>query len=157
MNRWTDGQADWIWVNCESGAFLVFLNSKFPCVPFSSRPLNVTLVFQSKTQRFVRVGLAVPLFSTVSKLREMVAEEGKISPDQVSQTIFSMLYCFVRTPYPVIWTTLFWRLISLTGLFAGNPGWTKPVRVPVLLLGWWGSELHCRRGQHLRFPGPTLF
>ncbi|KAJ6655051.1 hypothetical protein lerEdw1_006104 [Lerista edwardsae] len=49
-------------------------------------PLNVTLVFQSKNQRFVRIGLAVPLFSTVAKLREMVAEEGKISPDQVILT-----------------------------------------------------------------------
>uniref|UniRef100_A0ACB8EKB1 Uncharacterized protein n=1 Tax=Sphaerodactylus townsendi TaxID=933632 RepID=A0ACB8EKB1_9SAUR len=55
------------------------------CLPgFSTvRPLNVTLVFQSKSQRFVRVGLAVPLFSKVGKLREMVADEGKISPDQV--------------------------------------------------------------------------
>ncbi|EMP23726.1 Ubiquitin carboxyl-terminal hydrolase 43 [Chelonia mydas] len=47
------------------------------------RPLNVTLVFQSKSQRFLRIGLAVPLFSTVATLRAMVAEEGKITPDQV--------------------------------------------------------------------------
>ncbi|KAL8163039.1 UNVERIFIED_CONTAM: hypothetical protein K2H54_003850 [Gekko kuhli] len=53
------------------------------------RPLNVTLVFQSKSQRFVRVGLAVPLFSKVTKFREMVAEEGKISPDQVILTELS--------------------------------------------------------------------
>lgn len=59
---------------------------------FSHRPLNVTLVFQSKSQRFVRVGLAVPLFSKVAKFREMVAEEGKMSPDQVNQVAFSS-YC----------------------------------------------------------------
>lgn len=157
MNKQMDGRADWMWVNCESGAFLVFLNSKFPCVSFSSRPLNVTLVFQSKSQRFVRVGLAVPLFSTVSKLREMVAEEGKISPDQVSQTIVSHALLLWENSVFCDLNIHFLRLISLTDLFAGNSGWTKPVRVPVLLLGWWGSELHCRRGQHLCFPGPTLF
>lgn len=43
----------------------------------------VTLVFSTKGQRYLRVGLAVSLFGSVSCLRAMVAEEGKISPDQV--------------------------------------------------------------------------
>nr|XP_033817737.1 ubiquitin carboxyl-terminal hydrolase 43 isoform X2 [Geotrypetes seraphini] len=47
------------------------------------RALNVTLVFHSKHQRFLRIGLAVPLFGAVAVLREMVASEGKIHPEQV--------------------------------------------------------------------------
>nr|XP_028572996.1 ubiquitin carboxyl-terminal hydrolase 43 isoform X2 [Podarcis muralis] len=67
----------------QSNTFDPFLCISLPIPLRQTRPLNVTLVFQSKSQRFVRVGLAVPLLSTVAKLREMVAEEGKISPDQV--------------------------------------------------------------------------
>lgn len=44
----------------------------------------VTLVFSSKGQRYLRVGLAVPLFGSLACLRRMVADEGKISPDQVT-------------------------------------------------------------------------
>lgn len=43
----------------------------------------VTLVFNTKGQRYLRVGLAVPLSGSVSSLRAMVAKEGHISPDQV--------------------------------------------------------------------------
>lgn len=43
----------------------------------------VTLVFNTKGQRYLRVGLAVPLFGSVSNLRSMVAEEGSISSNQV--------------------------------------------------------------------------
>ncbi|XP_048343357.1 ubiquitin carboxyl-terminal hydrolase 43 [Sphaerodactylus townsendi] len=67
----------------QSNTFDPFLCISLPIPLRQTRPLNVTLVFQSKSQRFVRVGLAVPLFSKVGKLREMVADEGKISPDQV--------------------------------------------------------------------------
>ncbi|XP_061472478.1 ubiquitin carboxyl-terminal hydrolase 43 isoform X2 [Rhineura floridana] len=70
----------------QSNTFDPFLCISLPIPLRQTRPLNVTLVFQTKSQRFVRVGLAVPLFSTVAKLREMVAEEGKISPDQVILT-----------------------------------------------------------------------
>ncbi|XP_066473254.1 ubiquitin carboxyl-terminal hydrolase 43 isoform X2 [Tiliqua scincoides] len=70
----------------QSNTFDPFLCISLPIPLRQTRPLNVTLVFQSKSQRFVRIGLAVPLFSTVAKLREMVAEEGKISPDQVILT-----------------------------------------------------------------------
>lgn len=52
-----------------------------PAVP---RALNVTLVLQCERRRFVRVGLAVPLLGTVAELREMVAREGRIPPEQVT-------------------------------------------------------------------------
>jgi len=54
----------------------------------------VTLVFNNEGQRFVRVGLAVPLFGSVSTLRAMVAEEGKISSDQVRHAVLSYLLVF---------------------------------------------------------------
>lgn len=49
----------------------------------SHRSMCVTLTFSTKGQRYLRVGLAVPLFGSLSCLRAMVAEEGKISPEQV--------------------------------------------------------------------------
>lgn len=48
-----------------------------------SRFLSVTLVFPSKSQRFLRVGLAVPILSTVAALRKMVAEEGGVPAEEV--------------------------------------------------------------------------
>lgn len=48
-----------------------------------SRFLSVTLVFPSKSQRFLRVGLAVPILSTVAALRKIVAEEGGVPADEV--------------------------------------------------------------------------
>lgn len=61
----------------------------FPLIPdcvsfFSDRSLCVILVFSTKGQRYLRVGLAVPLFGSVACLRRMVADEGKLSPDQVT-------------------------------------------------------------------------
>ncbi|NXP76006.1 UBP43 hydrolase, partial [Ramphastos sulfuratus] len=47
------------------------------------RALNVILVLQCERRRFLRVGLAVPLLGTVAELREMVAREGHIPPEQV--------------------------------------------------------------------------
>lgn len=41
------------------------------------------MVFPSKSQRFLRVGLAVPILSTVAVLRRMVAEEGGVPADEV--------------------------------------------------------------------------
>uniref|UniRef100_A0A8C3SN25 ubiquitinyl hydrolase 1 n=1 Tax=Chelydra serpentina TaxID=8475 RepID=A0A8C3SN25_CHESE len=67
----------------QSNTFDPFLCVSLPIPLRQTRPLNVTLVFQSKSQRFLRIGLAVPLFSTLATLRAMVAEEGKITPDQV--------------------------------------------------------------------------
>lgn len=48
------------------------------------RLLCVILVFSNKGQRYLRVRLAVPLFGSVACLRRMVADEGKLSPDQVN-------------------------------------------------------------------------
>ncbi|XP_062448105.1 ubiquitin carboxyl-terminal hydrolase 43, partial [Rhea pennata] len=67
----------------QSNTFDPFLCVSLPIPLRQTRPLNVTLVFQRKSQRFLRVGLAVPLFGTVAELREMVAQEGKIPPEQV--------------------------------------------------------------------------
>ncbi|XP_030638392.1 ubiquitin carboxyl-terminal hydrolase 43a [Chanos chanos] len=67
----------------QSNTFDPFLCISLPIPLRQTRPLNVTLAFSTKGQRHLRVGLAVPLFGSVSILRAMVAEEGKISPDQV--------------------------------------------------------------------------
>ncbi|CAM9300772.1 unnamed protein product, partial [Lampetra planeri] len=68
-----------------------FVQEHFPgSVPVSvtidCRLLCVTLVFSNKGQRYLRIGLAVPLFGSVACLRRMVADEGNISPDQVILT-----------------------------------------------------------------------
>ncbi|XP_072497158.1 ubiquitin carboxyl-terminal hydrolase 43 isoform X1 [Notamacropus eugenii] len=67
----------------QSNTFDPFLCVSLPIPACQTRSLNVTLVFQSKSQRFLRIGLAVPLFSTVATLRKMVAEEGKITANEV--------------------------------------------------------------------------
>lgn len=43
----------------------------------------MTVVYQGKYSHCMRIGVAVPLNSTVSRLREAVARETKIPPDQV--------------------------------------------------------------------------
>ncbi|CAL1601633.1 unnamed protein product [Knipowitschia caucasica] len=73
----------------QSNTFDPFLCISLPIPLRQTRPLCVTLVFNTKGQRYVRVGLAVPLFGSLSLLRSMVAEEGNLSPDQV---ILSELY-----------------------------------------------------------------
>ncbi|KAK7929931.1 hypothetical protein WMY93_006326 [Mugilogobius chulae] len=73
----------------QSNTFDPFLCISLPIPLRQTRPLCVTLVFNTKGQRYVRVGLAVPLFGSLSCLRSMVAEEGSLSPDQV---ILSELY-----------------------------------------------------------------
>ncbi|CAK6953403.1 ubiquitin carboxyl-terminal hydrolase 43a [Scomber scombrus] len=73
----------------QSNTFDPFLCISLPIPLRQTRPMCVTLVFSTKGQRYLRVGLAVPLIGSLSCLRAMVAEEGKISPDQV---ILSELY-----------------------------------------------------------------
>ncbi|XP_026159546.1 ubiquitin carboxyl-terminal hydrolase 43a [Mastacembelus armatus] len=73
----------------QSNTFDPFLCISLPIPLRQTRPMCVTLVFRTKGQRYLRVGLAVPLFGSMSCLRAMVAEEGKITPDQV---ILSELY-----------------------------------------------------------------
>ncbi|KAJ8283710.1 hypothetical protein COCON_G00025600 [Conger conger] len=70
----------------QSNTFDPFLCISLPIPLRQTRPLCVTLVFSTKGQRYLRVGLAVPLFGPTACLRSMVAEEGKISPDQVILT-----------------------------------------------------------------------
>uniref|UniRef100_A0A8C1YR07 ubiquitinyl hydrolase 1 n=1 Tax=Cyprinus carpio TaxID=7962 RepID=A0A8C1YR07_CYPCA len=70
----------------QSNTFDPFLCISLPIPLRQTRALNVILVFNTEGQRFLRVGLAVPLFGSVSTLRAMVAEEGKISSDQVILT-----------------------------------------------------------------------
>ncbi|KAG7493998.1 ubiquitin carboxyl-terminal hydrolase 43-like [Solea senegalensis] len=70
----------------QSNTFDPFLCISLPIPLRQTRPLCVTLVFSTKGQRYLRVGLAVPLFGSVAFLRRMVADEGKISPDQVILT-----------------------------------------------------------------------
>lgn len=70
----------------QSNTFDPFLCISLPIPLRQTRPLCVTLVFSTKGQRFLRVGLAVPLFGSMACLRRMVADEGKISPDQVILT-----------------------------------------------------------------------
>ncbi|NXO05329.1 UBP43 hydrolase, partial [Rhinopomastus cyanomelas] len=67
----------------QSNTFDPFLCISLPIPLRQTRALNVTLVLQSECWRFVRVGLAVPLLGTVAQLREMVAREGHIPPEQV--------------------------------------------------------------------------
>ncbi|NXS66652.1 UBP43 hydrolase, partial [Pandion haliaetus] len=67
----------------QSNTFDPFLCISLPIPLRQTRALNVTLVLQCERQRFVRVGLAVPLLGTVAELREMVAREGRIPPEQV--------------------------------------------------------------------------
>uniref|UniRef100_A0A3B4ZFW4 ubiquitinyl hydrolase 1 n=1 Tax=Stegastes partitus TaxID=144197 RepID=A0A3B4ZFW4_9TELE len=70
----------------QSNTFDPFLCISLPIPLRQTRPMCVTLVFSTKGQRYLRVGLAVPLFGSVACLRRMVADEGKISPDQVILT-----------------------------------------------------------------------
>ncbi|XP_014815602.1 PREDICTED: ubiquitin carboxyl-terminal hydrolase 43 [Calidris pugnax] len=67
----------------QSNTFDPFLCISLPIPLRQTRALNVTLVLQCERRRFLRVGLAVPLLGTVAELREMVAREGHIPPEQV--------------------------------------------------------------------------
>ncbi|TRY54914.1 hypothetical protein DNTS_020686 [Danionella cerebrum] len=70
----------------QSNTFDPFLCISLPIPLRQTRPVYVTLVFSNKGQRYLRVGLAVPLFGSLACLRRMLADEGKISPNQVILT-----------------------------------------------------------------------
>ncbi|KAK5856773.1 hypothetical protein PBY51_008344 [Eleginops maclovinus] len=70
----------------QSNTFDPFLCISLPIPLRQTRLLCVVLVFSTKGQRYLRVGLAVPLFGSVAGMRRTVADEGKISPDQVILT-----------------------------------------------------------------------
>uniref|UniRef100_W5KQP5 ubiquitinyl hydrolase 1 n=1 Tax=Astyanax mexicanus TaxID=7994 RepID=W5KQP5_ASTMX len=67
----------------QSNTFDPFLCISLPIPLRQTRALNIILVFSSKSQRFVRVGLAVPLLGSVHTLRALLAQEGNTSPEQV--------------------------------------------------------------------------
>ena len=64
-----------------SGA--VVMKQSFNFIPSIFRPLYVTVVYQGKCSHCMRVGVAVPLSGTVSRLRQAVAQETKIPAQQV--------------------------------------------------------------------------
>ncbi|XP_043570525.1 ubiquitin carboxyl-terminal hydrolase 43a [Chiloscyllium plagiosum] len=70
----------------QSNTFDPFLCISLPIPLRQTRALSVTLVFQSKHQKYLRIGLAVPLLGNVATLRKMVADEGNITPDQIILT-----------------------------------------------------------------------
>ncbi|XP_064170935.1 ubiquitin carboxyl-terminal hydrolase 43-like [Anguilla rostrata] len=70
----------------QSNTFDPFLCISLPIPLRQTRHVTVTLVFSTRTQRYLRVGLAVPLLGSLACLRRMVADEGKISPEQVILT-----------------------------------------------------------------------
>lgn len=77
----------------------------FPLSSWSSvlRPVYVTLVFSTKGQRYLRVGLAMPLFGSLACLRRIVADEGKISPDQVLVSVlYGSVYSLSSAPSPAL-------------------------------------------------------
>ncbi|XP_015734999.2 ubiquitin carboxyl-terminal hydrolase 43 isoform X2 [Coturnix japonica] len=67
----------------QSNTFDPFLCISLPIPVRQTRALNVTLVLQREGGRSLRVGLAVPLLGTAAELREMVAQEGDVPPQQV--------------------------------------------------------------------------
>ncbi|XP_035762216.1 ubiquitin carboxyl-terminal hydrolase 43-like [Neolamprologus brichardi] len=92
----------------QSNTFDPFLCISLPIPLRQTRPMCVTLVFNTKGQRHLRVGLAVPLFGSLSTLRALVAAEGNISPDQ-----FSLL--------PLLWSGYHHSLPSSPYAFTAGP------------------------------------
>lgn len=66
----------------QSNTFDPFLCISLPIPLPHTRPLYVTVVYQGKYSHCMRIGVAVPLNSTVYRLREAVSRETKIPPDQ---------------------------------------------------------------------------
>ncbi|XP_041829904.1 ubiquitin carboxyl-terminal hydrolase 31-like [Melanotaenia boesemani] len=70
----------------QSNTFDPFLCISLPIPVPHTRPLNVTVVYQGKCSNCMRVGVAVPLSGTVSRLRQAVAQETKIPAEQIVLT-----------------------------------------------------------------------
>ncbi|XP_071029486.1 ubiquitin carboxyl-terminal hydrolase 31-like [Oncorhynchus clarkii lewisi] len=66
----------------QSNTFDPFLCISLPILLPHTRPLYVTVVYQGKYSHCMRIGVAVPLNSTVSRLRDAVSRETKIPLDQ---------------------------------------------------------------------------
>uniref|UniRef100_A0A672Y3U9 ubiquitinyl hydrolase 1 n=1 Tax=Sphaeramia orbicularis TaxID=375764 RepID=A0A672Y3U9_9TELE len=67
----------------QSNTFDPFLCISLPIPLPHTRPLYVTVVYQGKYSHCMRIGVAVPLNSTVYRLRDAVSRETKIPMDQV--------------------------------------------------------------------------
>ncbi|XP_066546365.1 ubiquitin carboxyl-terminal hydrolase 31 isoform X2 [Amia ocellicauda] len=70
----------------QSNTFDPFLCISLPIPLPHTRPLYVTVVYQGKCSHCMRIGVAVPLSSTVSRLRQAVSQETKIPADQIVLT-----------------------------------------------------------------------
>ncbi|XP_077481876.1 ubiquitin carboxyl-terminal hydrolase 31-like [Stigmatopora argus] len=70
----------------QSNTFDPFLCISLPIPVPHTRPLYVTVVYQGKCSHCMRVGVAVPLSGTVSRLRQAVAQETKIPSQQIVLT-----------------------------------------------------------------------
>ncbi|KAM9817376.1 ubiquitin carboxyl-terminal hydrolase 31-like [Neosynchiropus ocellatus] len=70
----------------QSNTFDPFLCISLPIPVPHTRPLYVTVVYQGKCSNCMRVGVAVPLSGTVSRLRQAVAQETKIPAEQIALT-----------------------------------------------------------------------
>ncbi|XP_048869453.1 ubiquitin carboxyl-terminal hydrolase 31-like isoform X1 [Brienomyrus brachyistius] len=70
----------------QSNTFDPFLCISLPIPLPHTRPLYVTVVYQGKRSHCMRIGVAVPLKSTVSRLRDAVSMETKIPSDQIVLT-----------------------------------------------------------------------
>ncbi|XP_068610478.1 ubiquitin carboxyl-terminal hydrolase 31-like [Brachionichthys hirsutus] len=70
----------------QSNTFDPFLCISLPIPVPHTRPLYVTVVYQGKCSHCMRVGVAVPLSGTVSRLRQAVAQETKIPVQQIALT-----------------------------------------------------------------------
>ncbi|KAM4716573.1 ubiquitin carboxyl-terminal hydrolase 31 [Anableps anableps] len=66
----------------QSNTFDPFLCISLPIPLPHTRPLYVTVVYQGKYSHCMRIGVAVPLKSTVYRLRDAVSRETKIPVDQ---------------------------------------------------------------------------
>ncbi|KAM8844568.1 ubiquitin carboxyl-terminal hydrolase 31 [Spinachia spinachia] len=66
----------------QSNTFDPFLCISLPIPLPHTRPLYVTVVYQGKYSHCMRIGVAVPLNSTVFRLRDAVSRETKIPTDQ---------------------------------------------------------------------------
>ncbi|KAF7204556.1 ubiquitin carboxyl-terminal hydrolase 31 isoform X2 [Nothobranchius furzeri] len=70
----------------QSNTFDPFLCISLPIPVPHTRPLYVTVVYQGKCSHCMRVGVAVPLSGTVSRLRRAVEQETKIPAQQIVLT-----------------------------------------------------------------------
>ncbi|MBN3294546.1 UBP31 hydrolase, partial [Polypterus senegalus] len=70
----------------QSNTFDPFLCISLPIPLPHTRPLYVTVVYQGKCSHCMRIGVAVPLSSKVSRLRDAVSMETKIPTDQIILT-----------------------------------------------------------------------